>query len=117
MPSKSIRPKSERLLDREIARAMTKLRAHAIATRARHAETYPHYYVFYYPPGRGKGSAWKHPKQYFGPFDTKAEAGSVASHEAREYKQPRSSYKIKRLMPAAFEKIWGAAPGEAAEGY
>ena len=61
-----------------------------------------HYYVFYYPLG---------PKQHLGsysePFDSLAEARAYMQRDMREFDPDRRSYKIRRVTPARFEKIWG----------
>lgn len=70
--------------------------------------SFPHYYVFCYPPGRGPGSGWKYPKEYFGPFQTKSEADEAISAELRL--SPYNSFKVRRLTSDQFEKIWGSPP-------
>jgi hypothetical protein len=96
-----------RVSGREISRAhaQDKIRE---ARRVRYDE--PHYYVFYYPPGRGPGSGWKYPKQYLGPFVTKAKAQDATQKELKRYGDQRSAYKVKRLTADQFEEIWGSPP-------
>ena len=64
-----------------------------------------HYYVFYYPLG---------PKQHLGnwagPYDTLAEARAEMRAWIRNVNPDPRSYKIRRVTPARFEKIWGRLP-------
>lgn len=76
------------------------------AARAQRARgvTFLDYYVFYYEPGRSK------PKQYFGPYDERAQAVDVVRTEMAVYGTPRNRYKIRQLNGEAFEQFWGSPP-------
>ena len=74
------------------------------------------YYVFYYEhehlwgdPRRRRVRVSKagRPKEYQGPFDTKAEAQRALTRDARKYGTPTTDYKIKLLTPAGFALAWG----------
>lgn len=74
------------------------------------------YYVFYYEhehlwgdPKRRRVRVSKtgRPKEYTGPFNTKAAAERALSKDARTYKTPRTDYRVKLLTPAGFARAWG----------
>ena len=74
------------------------------------------YYVFYYEkehlwgdPKRRRVRVSKtgRPKEYQGPFDTKAKATRALMRDARKYGTPRVDYKVKLLTPAGFARAWG----------
>lgn len=60
------------------------------------------WYVFYYE--RGNPS----PKEYLGPFATKADAENAKRAERLQYGTPASAYKVKQMSAAQFQSHWGA---------
>ena len=70
------------------------------------------WYWFYYPKGREPGSGWKYPKQYGGPFETKASIEADIRGQMKKWGEKRPRYRAKHLTPAGFKKIWGALPGK-----
>lgn len=73
------------------------------------------YYVFYYEfehlwgdptKRRVRVSKKGRPKEYLGPFDTKAAADRAMKKDARKYGVPFTDYKIKLLTPAGFARAW-----------
>jgi hypothetical protein len=74
------------------------------------------YYVFYYEyehlwgdpkKRRVRVSKTGRPKEYQGPFDTKAEATRALMKDVRKYGTPSKDYKVKYLTPAGFARAWG----------
>jgi hypothetical protein len=75
------------------------------------------YYAFYYEfehlwgdPKKRRVRVSKLPKEYQGPFDTKAEASQAVSRDARKYGTKVSDYQIAHLTPAQFSRKWKAGP-------
>ena len=71
------------------------------------------YYVFFYEYERAYGAARgrrtrvsKNPKEYQGPFATRAAAERWIDSNARTYQASPNDYKVKRLTPAGFAKAW-----------
>lgn len=71
------------------------------------------YYVFYYEfehlwgdPKKRRVRVSKRPKEYQGPFDTKAKASQAVSRDARKYGAKVSDYQIAHLTPAQFSRKW-----------
>jgi hypothetical protein len=51
----------------------------------------------------------KRPKEFQGPFDTKAEASQAVSRDARKYGTEVSDYQVAYLTPAQFSRKWFGA--------
>ena len=73
------------------------------------------YYVFYYEyehlwgdpkKRRVRVSKTGRPKEYQGPYATKAEATHALKEDARTYRTRTSDYKVKHLTPAGFARAW-----------
>jgi hypothetical protein len=71
------------------------------------------YYAFHYEfehlwgdPKKRRVRVSKRPKEYQGPFDTKAEASQAVSRDARKYGAKVSDYSIAHLTPAQFSRKW-----------
>jgi hypothetical protein len=84
------------------------------AALAHHAKK-KRYYVFYYEYEHLWGDPKKRrirvskrgrPKEYQGPFDTKAAASRALMADARKYGTMPSDYKVKYLTPAGFARAW-----------
>jgi len=103
----------------QVLRAEKARRDAAADNSVRTRSASPHYYAFLYRKeqisnGRvlsAKESGWESPKQYFGPFDTQAEARAAVQDEITQYGLPRRQYKIQRLTAKQFEQLWGTPPG------
>jgi hypothetical protein len=73
------------------------------------------YYAFHYEfehlwrdPKKRRIRVSKPPKEYQGPFNTKAEASQAVSRDARKYGAKISDYQIAHLTPAQFSRKWQA---------
>lgn len=81
------------------------------SANARRAAAPKSWYLFFYEPraqvGPGKG-----PKEYQGPFASKAFAQSAQQAEIAKYGKPSRGYRyvIKQLSDAQFERLWGVPP-------
>lgn len=61
------------------------------------------FYVFRYIDGSG----WRtKPKEYFGPFDSKADADGAVRDEIAKYGEGSSRYVVKQLTDQQFKELW-----------
>ncbi len=96
---------SQQISPRALSRPESLSRGEVWSRAARLGLESPHYYAFYYPPGRDPR---KRPKQYFGPFEYPSGAQDAVRVDSEKYRAPRSAYEVRRLTADQFEEIWGA---------